>query len=238
MADFVFFTVTGRYEAVITDDVDIGADPDVGLVTGVVTFTPNVSTIPASNLSQAAVALLRPVTGRIVPQAISGNADSYADLPDDLDDGDAGVVYLVTDQGLLYEWSGTAWPADGQGRYRAGVLETADGHTGVRLLANTSAIGPIVPNLTYTVSYSRMRFDRGDRQLNSVTFIAPGADIALDMADVTITSPVKIDAASAMRGARGPITRWVAIEEGPPKVWQQYVEETDTYVGDPEIFFE
>ena len=238
MPDFTFFTVTGRYESVVTDDVDIGTDPDVGLVTGIVTFTPNVTTIAATNLTQSAVALLRPIVGRIEPQSISGTADTYSELPDDLDESDAGNVYLVTDQGLLYEWTGTAFPDNGKGRYRYGVLSSVDGTPGVRLLANTAAIGPIVPDLTYTASYSRLRFDRGNRQLNPVTFIAPSSDITVDMADVTVTSPVKLDANAVIRGSRGPVTRWVEIESGPPRVWQQYVEETDTYVGDPVIFFE
>lgn len=35
------------------------------------------------------------------------------------------------------------------------------------------------------------------------------------------------------RGMRGPVTGWKIVDVGPPVLWRQYIEETDTYVGDP-----
>ena len=47
--------------------------------------------------------------------AIAGSVATYGDLPNDLTADDAGDGYLVEADGLLYIWSGTAFPADGSG---------------------------------------------------------------------------------------------------------------------------
>lgn len=46
---------------------------------------------------------------------ITGSVNTYADLPNDLGPDDAGEAYFVQSDGKLYVWSGTAWPADGDG---------------------------------------------------------------------------------------------------------------------------
>ena len=46
---------------------------------------------------------------------INGSVDTYADLPNDLGPSDAGTAYFNQADGKLYVWSGTAWPADGDG---------------------------------------------------------------------------------------------------------------------------
>ncbi|MEV1294422.1 hypothetical protein [Pseudonocardia sp. NPDC049635] len=40
---------------------------------------------------------------------------TYADLPTDLTEADAGAGYYVEEDGELYPWSGTAFPAQGNG---------------------------------------------------------------------------------------------------------------------------
>lgn len=47
--------------------------------------------------------------------AISGEVATYADLPTNLTEADAGNAYIVKADGLLYIWSGTSFPADGTG---------------------------------------------------------------------------------------------------------------------------
>lgn len=47
--------------------------------------------------------------------AISGEVATYADLPTNLGEADAGNSYIVKADGLLYIWSGTSFPADGAG---------------------------------------------------------------------------------------------------------------------------
>lgn len=46
---------------------------------------------------------------------ITGTVATYADLPSNLGPSDAGKAYFVQADGKLYVWTGTAWPADGQG---------------------------------------------------------------------------------------------------------------------------
>lgn len=47
--------------------------------------------------------------------AIAGEVATYADLPNNLTEADAGKAYVVKSDGLLYIWSGTSFPDDGKG---------------------------------------------------------------------------------------------------------------------------
>lgn len=46
---------------------------------------------------------------------VAGQVATYADLPSDLTEADAGSAYIVEADGDLYVWSGAAFPADGNG---------------------------------------------------------------------------------------------------------------------------
>lgn len=46
---------------------------------------------------------------------ISGSVATYANLPKNLTEADAGKAYFVEADGKLYIWSGTAYPANGEG---------------------------------------------------------------------------------------------------------------------------
>lgn len=46
---------------------------------------------------------------------ITGSVDTYSQLPNDLTEEDAGKAYFVQADGKLYVWSGSAFPADGEG---------------------------------------------------------------------------------------------------------------------------
>ena len=46
---------------------------------------------------------------------ITGSVNTYADLPTNLGPSDAGKAYFVQADGKLYVWSGTQFPADGEG---------------------------------------------------------------------------------------------------------------------------
>ena len=46
---------------------------------------------------------------------ITGSVNTYADLPNDLGPSDAGKAYFNQADGKLYVWTGTAWPAEGDG---------------------------------------------------------------------------------------------------------------------------
>lgn len=71
--------------------------------------------------------------GLVGPQGggvrLDGAVASYADLPTDLGVEDAGASYATQDDGLLYVWSGTAWPPAGAGSQFRG--DKGDRGTGV-----------------------------------------------------------------------------------------------------------
>lgn len=64
--------------------------------------------------------------------AIAGSVASYADLPTGLSDADLGDGWLVEADGLLYVWTGTSFPIEGQGVEFRGPLgpRGAQGETG------------------------------------------------------------------------------------------------------------
>lgn len=47
--------------------------------------------------------------------SITGEVETYADLPTNLTEADAGKSYIVKADGLLYIWGGSSFPADGKG---------------------------------------------------------------------------------------------------------------------------
>lgn len=73
---------------------------------------------------------------------ITGSVDTYADLPNDLTPADAGAAYFVQADGKLYVWSGTSWPADGDGAQFEGP-QGIQGEQGPAGPANTLTIGTV-----------------------------------------------------------------------------------------------
>jgi hypothetical protein len=71
--------------------------------------------------------------------AIAGSVATYANLPTNLTAADAGKGYLVQADGKLYIWSGTAFPANGQGA----AFQGPKGDTGPQ--GPQGAVGPTGP---------------------------------------------------------------------------------------------
>lgn len=72
--------------------------------------------------------------------AINGSVDTYSELPDDLGPEDAGKAWFNQDDGKLYVWTGTRFPAEGQGSQFEGP-EGPEGPTGFSPVANVSKVG-------------------------------------------------------------------------------------------------
>lgn len=71
------------------------------------------STVDVRTVPPVEVLVLRGRDGTGVN--LAGAVPTYDDLPDDLGEEDAGKAYVVQDSGLLYVWSGWAWPTEENG---------------------------------------------------------------------------------------------------------------------------
>lgn len=88
--------------------------------------------------------LLTPVPGEPGQQGppgpgieLTGAVATYADLPADLGPDQAGTAYMVQDNGKLYVWSGTAWPAEDAGAdFRGEKGDTGRGITDIDIADN------------------------------------------------------------------------------------------------------
>lgn len=185
MTDFCYFTVTGTTTVFQTDLTDAGGEPDVGVITGLVTFTPSVPVVESATLTPVQTVLLEPIQGRIEEDGKLKTLDSaplyYMDgdtrnaIPTDPnpDHGPLRPVFVDGDPAYWTDENGNHFePPDGTPVY------------GVRLLANSEAVGPL-PSLTYHVEYSHAVYDGQPRTIPSFTFAAPESDVTLDLATLT-----------------------------------------------------
>lgn len=90
---------------------------------------------------------------------ITGSVATYADLPNDLGPEDAGKAYFVEADGKLYVWSGTQFPAEGEGSQFEGPQGPAgqDGQDGADGQAATITVGStttLTPGSSATVTNS------------------------------------------------------------------------------------
>jgi hypothetical protein len=73
---------------------------------------------------------------------LAGAVATYGDLPGNLTEAEAGAAYVVQANGLLYVWSGTAWPTEANGSPFRG--ETGpQGPQGPAGPANVLSMGPV-----------------------------------------------------------------------------------------------
>lgn len=71
------------------------------------------------------------------------------------------------------------------GRIVDGVLCALDDTPGVKLVAYTAELGTLPDPLTYTVEYSKVRFDKGDRTMRAFRITAPTSATTVDLNTVT-----------------------------------------------------
>jgi len=106
---------------------------------------------------------------------ITGSVDTYAELPSGFGPDDAGKAYFVQADGKLYVWSGTQWPAEGDGAQ----FEGPKGDTGA-----TGAQGPA----GYSPSASVVKV--GDTTTITIT-----DEHGTTTANVNDGTPITVDAA-------------------------------------------
>lgn len=175
MTDFVYFTVTGNFKVLQTDMQDAGGEPDFGTITGLVTFTPLPSIVESTTLTPMATVLLEPCVGRIEDDGRLKTLDSapiyYLD----------GATRNPCPEGLepvFVEYIPAYWK-DEQGNHTPNP--DGDPIFGVRLVANTAALGPL-STFQYRVDFTHVVYNKKERNIPSFVFDAPDADVALDLA--------------------------------------------------------
>jgi hypothetical protein len=72
-------------------------------------------------------------------------------------------------------------PITGRTNPDDGALKTIDGHT-VSLVANSTALD--LDELIYSVAFTNVVYDKGDRDIEGFRFLAPTAATAVDLATV------------------------------------------------------
>ena len=112
---------------------------------------------------------------------ITGSVDTYAELPNNLGPSDAGKAYFVQADGKLYVWSGTSWPAEGEGAQFEGP-QGPTGATGATGQTGPAGADGYSPTATVAKSGDTATITITDKngtttaQVSDGTDGAPGAD--------------------------------------------------------------
>ena len=182
MTNPTFFTVVADFKSVVVDLAsDVDADPTLGPVTAKVTFTPilnNGDVILASGASPRPTAYVAaPIVARIDADGRlklrvepDGDRDDFANVAAFPSTGNTAKVYFSIATQTFYRWSGSAY------------VETYP-YAAVRLLADTSHL-ELAGDLYYRVAFSEVVFNGGPGYISPFTFMAPNADIEINLIDV------------------------------------------------------
>jgi hypothetical protein len=176
-----YFTVQQFAEAVVSHDDTIasGADPNVEVITAILTFTPSVSEIVLSGATPPVLIRMQPILGRL---DTDGNLKAIDSEPVYYLSGStrnpcpAGLTPVFGDSHDPLYW------VDSEGDHTANPAGTPI--YGVRLVAD---IGLQLANpLTYKVDYSKTVYDaQANLPINSLRFTAPDSDVVIDLSTVT-----------------------------------------------------
>ena len=179
MTDFVFFSVTGQFESLVTDSTDTGGEPDIGPVSALVTFTPSAPIVEGVALTPMHTVILQPITGRIEDDGILKTLDS---APLYYVEGEVRHQNPGPDLRPVFVEGVPAYWVDLEGAHTANPPGVPV--FGVRLVANTTALGPL-SRLDYRVDFTHVVFDgANERHIPTFTFTAPTSDTVVDLASV------------------------------------------------------
>lgn len=129
-----YFTVVGKFAAVISDGADAGNEPDTQDVSALVTFTPSIREARIDIAGTPTTIRLEPIIGRMEED---------------------------------------------------GILKTLDSTVGVKLVTGDAAEGDPLHGLTYSVSFSKVVYNRQrDQRIDPFTFAAPTDAGIVNLAEV------------------------------------------------------
>jgi|GEM_PF-1359173 len=110
-----YFSAERARTAAVIDEVDAASTDRAPSGRAVAAALDAIELLPGPEGPQGPVGPQGPAGEDGAGIEIAGSVPTYGDLPTDLGPGDAGAGYLVQSDGLLYIWSGTAFPTDGDG---------------------------------------------------------------------------------------------------------------------------
>lgn len=145
---------------------------------------------------------------------IAGSVATYADLPTNLTPADEGKGYYVEDEGTLYIWSGTAFPADGDGVHIQGPqgpqgiqgVQGPQGIQGIQGPAGADGADGVSPTATVTQTATGATITITDAQGTTTATIRNGEDGNVPIATTSVPGKVMPDGTTITVDADGRIS--------------------------------
>lgn len=146
--------------------------------------------------------------------SIEASVAAYANLPTNLTPADNGKGYYVEDEGKLYIWNGTSFPADGSGVQIQGPqgpqgiqgVQGPQGVQGVQGPAGADGADGVSPSATVTQTATGATITITDAQGTTTADIRNGQDGNVPIATTTVPGKVMPDGTTITVDANGVIT--------------------------------
>lgn len=146
--------------------------------------------------------------------SIEGSVSTYANLPTNLTPADEGKGYYVEDEGKLYIWNGTSFPADGSGVQIQGPqgpqgiqgVQGPQGVQGIQGPAGADGADGVSPSATVTQTATGATITITDSQGTTTADIHNGQDGNVPIATTTVPGKVMPDGTTITVAADGTIS--------------------------------
>lgn len=146
--------------------------------------------------------------------SIEASVATYANLPTNLTPADNGKGYYVEDEGKLYIWNGTSFPADGSGVQIQGPqgpqgiqgVQGPQGVQGVQGPAGADGADGVSPTATVTQTATGATITITDAQGTTTADITNGTDANVPIATTSVAGKVMPDGTTITVAADGTIS--------------------------------
>ena len=158
--------------------------------------------------------------------SIEASVATYANLPTNLTPADNGKGYYVEDEGKLYIWNGTSFPADGSGVQIQGPqgpqgiqgVQGPQGVQGVQGPAGADGADGVSPSATVTQTATGATITITDAQGTTTADIRNGQDGNVPIATTTVPGKVMPDGTTITVAADGTISSAAAYTLPPATI--------------------